>query len=134
MPPGAVNPTPSAQLAVWAAALYLLNLLILPGLAFAVLAYLWATRRRAVAPFVRTHLDSAFRGSVLAGAMLVFVTLGILLLGGFSQPGTWVFLIIYFVTAHAALVLIGVLALVRALNQQPFYFPLAGVARADTHR
>jgi len=134
MPPGAVNQASSTQLAIWAAALYLLNLLILPGLAFAVLAWLWATRRRAAAPVARAHLDSAFRGSVLAGAMLVFVTLGILLLGGFSQPGTWVFLIIYFVTAHAALVLIGVLALVRALNRQPFYFPLAGVVRVDGHR
>src|SRR5690606_18314204 len=94
----------------------------------------WVPRRLADAPVERAHPDSTLRGSVLARALLLFVKLGIKSTGAFSQPGTWVFLIIYFVTAHAALVLIGVLALVRALNRQPFYFPLAGVVRVDGHR
>jgi hypothetical protein len=116
-----------SQLAIRAEALYLVNLLVAPGLAFALLIFMWMKWRRDADVVVRSHLDSALRGSVLAGVMLVAVTLGILGLGGFSSPGTWVFLIIYFVTIHAALVLVGVIGLVRALNNQPFYFPCAGL-------
>jgi hypothetical protein len=123
-----------AQLAIRAQALYLINLLIAPGLAFVVLAVLWLRQRRNADAVTRSHLDSALRGSVLAGVMLIAVTLGILGLGGFSRPGTWVFLIIYFVTIHAALVLAGVIGLVRAMGGQPFYFPGAGVRPSRASR
>ena len=121
------EPSGLPPLAVQAAALYLLNLLLLPGLAFAALLYLWWRNRVAASPLDRGHLANAVRGSLLAGAMLVGVTLLILLLGGFGQPSTWVVLILYVVTFHAAFVLIGVLMLVRALADQPFRFPLVGV-------
>ncbi|WP_130414195.1 hypothetical protein [Fluviicoccus keumensis] len=114
-------------LAVQAAALYLLNLLLLPGLAFAALLVLWWRNRLSASLLDRGHLANAVRGSLLAGAMLVGVTLLILLLGGFGQASTWVVLILYAVTVHAAFVLIGVLMLVRALAGQPFHFPLVGV-------
>ena len=115
------------SLAVLASSLYLLNLLLLPGLAFAVLVWLWATRRRNASPVDRCHLDNAVRGSLLAGVMLAGVSLLILALGGFGQAATWVALILYVVTIHAALVLVGVLMLVKALAAQPIRFPLVGV-------
>ncbi len=121
------SPAAVPSLAVVAASLYLLNLLLLPGLAFGVLVWLWAVRRRNASPVDRAHLDNAVRGSLLAGVMLAGVSLLILALGGFRQAATWVALILYAVTVHAALVLVGVLMLVKALAAQPFRFPLVGV-------
>ena len=56
----------------------------------------------------RTTAGTAFpvRGSLLAGVMLAGVSLLILALGGFRQAATWVALILYAVTVHAALVLV----------------------------
>ena len=122
------EPAAVPSLAVLASSLYLLNLLLLPGLAFAVLVWLWATRRSNASAVDRSHLDNAVRGSLLAGVMLAGVSLLILALGGFGQAATWVALILYVVTIHAALVLVGVLMLVKALAAQPFRFPLVGVS------
>lgn len=108
------------RLAITAQSLYLANLLILPGIAFAVLVWLWFTRRKTAGPVARNHLDLAFFGSLLAGVLLVCVNILILLLGGFGNPVTWVVLILYFTTAHAALVLAGMVALTRALAGQHF--------------
>ena len=105
------SPAAVPSLAVVAASLYLLNLLLLPGLAFGVLVWLWAVRRRNASAVDRSHLDNAVRGSLLAGVMLAGVSLLILALGGFGQAATWVALILYVVTIHAALVLVGVLML-----------------------
>ena len=121
------TPVALPSLAVLAASLYLLNLLLLPGMAFGVLVWLWATRRRDASSVDRSHLDNALRGSLLAGTMLVGVALFILIPGGFGHPATWVALILYLVTFHAAFVLVGVLMLVKALAAQPFCFPLVGV-------
>lgn len=119
------------RLAITAQSLYLANLLILPGIAFAVLVWLWLTRRKIAGPIARNHLDLAFFGSVLAGVLLVCVNILILLLGGFGNPSTWVVLILYFTTAHAALVLAGMVALTRALAGQPFLLPLPGERGRD---
>jgi hypothetical protein len=54
------------------------------------------------------------------------VNLGIVLLGGYRSPHTWMVLIIYFTTCHATLVLLGVLGLSRAMAGQPFRYPLIG--------
>ena len=114
------------RLAITASVLYLLNLLLLPGLAFAALALLWWRQRDAADAMTRSHLESAFRGSLLAGVLLVCVAGAIVLLGGLGNPATWVVLILYVTTAHAALVLAGVIALTRAMAGQPFRFPLVG--------
>jgi len=50
----------------------------------------------------------------------------ILLLGGYDQPTTWVVLILYFTCCHSALILLGVLGLVKALAGQPYRYPLIG--------
>ena len=105
--------------AVSAAVLYLLNLLLLPGLAFLLLARLWWTRRNAATAVERSHLDAAFYGSLLAGSTLAGAAGLILAIGGVQRPGAWVALILCLVTGHAAFVLAGVLMLVRALVDQP---------------
>ncbi len=113
------------DVAVWAESLYLANLLIAPGLAF--LALLWLARQAAAqAPLARGHCRQTIAASLLAGLLLGLASGLILLLGGFDQPATWVVLILYFTCCHSALILLGVLGLVKALAGQPFRYPLIG--------
>jgi hypothetical protein len=115
-----------ASIAVQAEALYLVNLLVVPGLAF--LALLWLARRHAGSsnPLTRCHLRQTVVVSLWAGLLLVAVTLLIVLLGGFEAPATWVVLILYFTCCHSALVLFGVLGLARAMAGQLYVYPLIG--------
>ncbi|MCQ4142923.1 hypothetical protein [Vogesella sp. AC12] len=115
--------------AISAHALYLLNLLLLPGLAFVVL---WWCRRHwaaAASAALRRHLDQAFGAALWSGALIVLVSLLLVLLGGLQQPATWVLLILYFTVIHAALVLLGAYALSRAMAGLPCRYPLPGLWR-----
>jgi len=109
-----------------AEALYLLNLLLLPGIAFAVLCGLYITRRRTAGPVVRNHLRQALVASLWAGVLLVLVSAVALLFGGLDNPGTWVFLVLYFALCHSTLILLGVLGLVRAMQGQTFRYSVIG--------
>lgn len=108
------------RLAIAAPVLYIVNLMLLPGLAFLVLGWLWLTRRKTAGELARHHLDLAFYGSVVAGILLVCVNLAIVLLGGLDNPTTWVVLILYFTLVHASLIVLGMVALIRALAGQRF--------------
>jgi hypothetical protein len=115
-----------ATVAVQAEALYLINLLLLPGVAF--IGLLWLAHRHAGSPnpLTRCHLRQTLRASIWAGVLLMAVTLLIMLLGGFTAPATWVVLILYFISCHSALVLFGVLGLARAMAGQTYIYPLVG--------
>ena len=109
---------PGQVLAVTAEILYLVNLLLAPGIAFLILLYVYFRFRDSPLALVRNHLHQTLRASLWAGVLLVLVNALILLLGGYSQPYTWMVLLLYFTTAHATLVLLGVLGLARALAGQ----------------
>ena len=115
-----------ASAAVQAEALYLLNLLLLPGLAF--IGLLWLAHRHAGSPnrLTRCHLKQTVVASIWAGVLLTIVSLAIMLLGGLREPATWVVAILYFVCCHAALALFGVLGLARAMAAQTYIYPLIG--------
>ncbi|MDC7714100.1 hypothetical protein PQU96_08145 [Vogesella sp. LYT5W] len=115
--------------AIAAHALYLLNLLLLPGLAFAVL---WWCRRcwaAAASTALRRHLDQAFGAALWSGGLIVLVSLLLVWLGDLQQPVTWVLLILYFTVIHATLVLLGAYALSRAMAGLPCRYPLPGLWR-----
>lgn len=118
-----------ARLAVQAELLYLVNLLLAPGLAFLVL--LWLARRHAgsASALLRCHLRQTVIASLWAGLLLVLVALLIVLLGGWHSPYTWIMLILYFLCCHSTLILFGVLGLARALAGQPYVYPLIGSRR-----
>jgi len=118
--------TPGEGLATTAEVLYLTNLLLLPGIAFAILVWLWWTRRNKVPPLAAAHLNQTVSASLWGGVLLVLVNGLILLLGGYQGINTWVVLILYFTTAHATLVLLGVLGLSKAMAGQCWRFPLIG--------
>jgi hypothetical protein len=112
--------------AVAAEVLYLVNLLLLPGLAFLVLLWLANRYRGRGSPLVRCHLRQTIIGSLWAGVLLTVVTVLIVLLGGFASPYTWMVLILYFVCCHAVLIFFGVLGLARAMAGQTYVYPLIG--------
>lgn len=120
------NPKSGQTLAVAAEALYLTNLLLLPGLAFLALFALWAKHRRTAPSLARCHLRQTIAASLWAGALLIIANAAILLLGGYHQPSTWVVVILYFTVFHSTLVLLGVLGLAKALAGQLHVYPLIG--------
>lgn len=113
------------RLAIAAEALYLVNLLLVPGLAFLVLAVLFL-RRGQVSKLARNHLEQAFAASCWAGVLLIGVGGAIVLIGDIEGMLTWVVGIIYLVCMHATLVLLGVLGLARALSDKPYRYPVVG--------
>lgn len=119
--------TPEGQgLAVAAASLFLVNLLLAPGLAFAVIAWLWATRRRSAPRLARCHLEQAFHVSLWGGLLLATFTAAFLALGGLHWQWTWVVVILYFTCIHSTLVVLGALGLAKAMAGKEYVYPLIG--------
>lgn len=117
---------PGQGLAIAAEALFLLNLLALPGLAFAILAGLCFRFRQDAPPLARQHLRQAFVVSLWGGVLIVVCSAGILLAGGLHEQWTWVVLILYFTCIHSTLILLGMVALVKAMGGQAWRFPVIG--------
>lgn len=113
-------------LAVTAESLYLVNLLLLPGLGFLALLILWWKRRNDAPVVARAHLDQTLRGSLWAGVLLVVANGLILLFGGYQGPQVWVVVITYFTVCHATLVVYGAYGLAKAMAGQCWRFPLIG--------
>ena len=117
---------PGQGLAIAAESLYLVNLLLLPGLAFLALLWLYFRHRDDAPALARGHLRQTLSASLWAGALLVIVNLLIVALGGYAAAWTWVVVILYFTTAHTTLIVLGILGLARALAGQPYRYPLIG--------
>ena len=116
------------NLAVLAEVLYLINLLLLPGLAFALLFGLWLKYKDSAPPLARQHLKQTTYVSLIGGFLIFTLSGLILFLGGLAWEWTWVILILYFTCIHSTLVLFGMYALIKAMNGQTWRFPLIGPA------
>lgn len=123
------TPDTHVSVAVQAEALYLINLLIGPGLGFLGLLWLAHQNANSESELTRCHLRQTIIASIWAGILLLIVAGMIIYLGGFQSPYTWMVLILYFVTCHAALILFGVLGLARAMAKQTYVYPLIGSKR-----
>ncbi|MDP2265782.1 MAG: hypothetical protein Q8J70_04440 [Thiobacillus sp.] len=120
-------PDPPGQgIAVGAEALYLANLLLLPGLAFLALLALGFAHRHDAPLLGRCHLRQTLSASLWAGAILVLANALILALGGYQQPATWIVIILYFTICHSTLVLFGIFGLARAMAGKLYVYPLIG--------
>jgi uncharacterized Tic20 family protein len=124
--PDAEAGAPGEGLAVAAESLYLANLLLAPGLAFAALLWLYLSRRREATPLAAAHLDQTVSASVWAGILLIGVNGAILLVGGYNGPNVWTVVIVYFTVFHSTLVVLGILGLARAMAGQCWRYPLVG--------
>lgn len=114
------------SLAVLAEALYLINLLLLPGLAFAGLLALWLKNKGSAPPLARQHLRQTTFVSLVGGFLIVTLSGLILALGGLDWAWTWVVLVLYFTCIHSTLVLFGMYGLIKAMSGQVWRFPLIG--------
>jgi uncharacterized Tic20 family protein len=117
---------PGQTLAVAAEVLYLLNLLLLPGIAFIILLFVYFRYRTTSAILASCHLRQTMSASLWAGVMLVLVNGLIIFLGGYNAPSTWVVVILYFTTIHATLILLGTLGLAKAMAGKHYHYPLVG--------
>jgi hypothetical protein len=132
MPPSETDDAiPGQTLAAVAEALYLANLLLMPGLAFLILLGLFIKYRQQAPALARCHLRQTLGASLWAGVLLVVANLMIFALGGYAAPYTWVVVVLYFTTTHASLVLLGMFGLAKAMAGKPYRFPLLGRSCAD---
>lgn len=113
-------------IAVTAQSLYLVNLLLLPGLAFLLLLMLYLVKRRSTSEFSLFHLRQAISASLWAGILLIFFNLVIVVSGGYEGPWTWVIAIIYFTLAHSTLIILGMIGLIKAMAGEYWRYPLIG--------
>ncbi|WP_281557709.1 hypothetical protein [Thalassomonas sp. RHCl1] len=104
------------RLAIISQSLYLANLLLLPGICFLVLVWFFL-RFKHQRNWARIHLYRSLQLSLLAGALLVIVPL-IYMMFSASMQLSLMMVILYFVTMHAALVLLGMLNLSRAMAKK----------------
>ena len=114
------------SLAITAESLFLVNLMLAPGLAFAALVLLYLLRVKGAGPLPANHLSQTVGVSVIGGVLLVVIIALILLLGGFDSGYTWMVVIFYFTFIHSSLIFMGVFGLVKALNGQHFVYPWIG--------
>ena len=114
------------NLAVLAESLFLINLLLLPGLAFAGLFALWLKNKDSAPPLARQHLRQTTFVSLVGGFLIVTLSGLILALGGLDWAWTWVVLVLYFTCIHSTLIMFGILGLAKAMAGQPYVYPLIG--------
>jgi uncharacterized Tic20 family protein len=116
---------PGQNLAVAAEALYLVNLLLAPGLGFAALFWLWRKHPNAPA-LARNHLKQTLFVSLWGGLLISGFTAAFLIFGGLHWAWTWVLVIMYFTCVHSTLVICGMFGLARAMAGKTFRYPLIG--------
>lgn len=117
---------PGYRLAVAAESLYLVNLMLAPGLAFMPLAWLWLKHGRDAAPLARCHLDQTFWVSLIGGAAIVVAIALIIAAGGLDWAWTWVIVVLYFTLIHSTLIMFGMVGLAKALSGKLYVYPLVG--------
>ena len=120
------QPKPGQSLGVVAESLYLINLLLLPGIAFIVLLVIYLKRVKHSPPLARCHLEQTLLASLWAGILLIAANGAILMLGGYDAAYTWVVLVLYFTIVHTTLVILGTIGLARAMAGKGFEYPLVG--------
>ncbi|MEQ8289550.1 MAG: hypothetical protein RIB78_07480 [Gammaproteobacteria bacterium] len=119
-------------LAVIAPVLYLLNLLLLPGLAFLILAFLFIKYKNIPDSVARVQVRQNFYASIASGVAIVGISIVIITIGGFSSMYSWMIMLLYALSIHATLVLLGALSLAKGINRKPYVYP--GLAFLSTSR
>lgn len=120
------------RVAITAEALYLLNLLLLPGIAFILLLLLNRKHHSNASPLALCHLRQTVAASIWAGVLLVPFTILTITVGGYESIGAWTVAILYFIICHSSLILLGVFGLSRAMAGRTWRYPLIGPACGNT--
>ena len=111
---------PAKRLAIISQSLYLANLLLLPGICFLILLWFFI-RQKNQNNWGRIHLYRALQISAIGGIALAVIPLAFIFLSH-NASSSLMLMLLYFVTMHAAFVLIGMLNLSRAMaNKMPVF-------------
>lgn len=100
---------------------YLLNLLALPVVGFAVLVWLFLRSGR-VSAIRRAHTRAAFYMSII-GATLIFSGVGVFWLLFGNTGNFWTGAVVWAIALHTSFVLWGMIAFAQAMEGKPPYFP-----------
>ena len=112
------------SIAVRVQVLYLLNLMIIPGLAFIMIWRVFAAHRNSTQELTRSHVSQAFIASIVVGLLIVCFVALMLVFGSADDPYTWMWIVLYFTCVHALFILLGVIGLVRAFASQTVRYPI----------
>lgn len=118
--------TDGRELAIIAEGLYLANLLLIPGIGFAILLWLWLKNRDSAPLLARQHLKQTTYVSLYGGLLIALLSAIFIGVGGLHWEWTWVIVIMYFTCIHSTLVMFGMYALAKAMAGQFWRFPLIG--------
>lgn len=113
------------KLAIIAESLYLINLLLLPGIAFFILTWFYL-KHEMHSELAGCHLRQTFSASIWAGMLLLLVNGVIILAGGYNSAYVWMIVISYFTICHSILVILGIIGLVKAIAGEKFHYPFIG--------
>lgn len=100
---------------------YLLNLLVVPVIGFAVL--LWFYLQSADMPELRRMFARATFYMSIIGAVLIFGGVGGFWLAFGHTGNFWTGAIVWAIVLHTSFVLWGMIALAQAIGEKPPYFP-----------
>jgi uncharacterized Tic20 family protein len=121
-----VNSGRGKSLAIQAETLYLVNLMLAPGLAFVLLLALYWFNRNTTDELAMNHLSQTVGVSVTGGALII-IAIGIFLYTGGMESGyTLMTLVFYFTFIHSSLIFMGVFGLVKAMAGEHYVYPLIG--------
>ncbi len=95
-----------------AALLSLLNLTLLPIIAFS--ALLWIYNKTQPGTIARYHAELGIKTNLFAAIALFLVSALMIAFGGFDSAWTWVYVISYFTIVHTTFIIFAVWALVRS--------------------
>ncbi len=100
--------------------LYLMNLLLLPGIAFIILLWLFYKNSKQLG-WQRIHLYRAIQLSLLAGLLVIIMPL-IIIFTAKKFEAYLLAMILYCISVHTAFVMMGMLNLARAMARKvPFF-------------
>ena len=114
--------------AVLVESLYVANLLILPVLAFIILALLFIKKHGSLPTLADAHLEQTMSASIWIGVIFFIAAITVMLMNllGVEDVTLWVIAIITFTIIHATMVLLGVVGLAKALAGKCWRYPLVG--------
>lgn len=114
--------------AVLLESLYVANLLILPLLAFIILALIFIRKHGSLPTLADSHLEQTISASIWTGVIFFIAAISVMLmkLVGVEDVTIWIIAIITFTIIHATMVLFGVFGLAKALAGKCWRYPLVG--------
>lgn len=111
--------------AILAESLYLINLLLVPVFALAVLLWVYIRKQHSLSTLAISHLRQTISASLWAGLLLTVISLAIFA-GGYDMGLTWVAILVYLTVCHSTLVIFGMLGLAKAMAGQDYQYPVIG--------